>query len=111
MLKARALTLFIVLVGAAQRVLRWLAGRLAVLLPYRASTSVGAGHGGKAEAVGRGGCAHCADGCLALVGWTQKSKYKVKSQTHGVKNFLPRQASFADQIHCARPLSGFSTRC
>lgn len=66
--RIKPLTLFVVLVGAAKRVLGRLAGRLAVLLPDRAGASVGAGHGGQAEAVGRGGGAHRADGRLALVG-------------------------------------------
>lgn len=45
------LTLFVVLVGAAQRVLGGLARRLAVLLPHGAGARVGARHGGQAEAV------------------------------------------------------------
>lgn len=61
-------TFLILLIGPAQGVLRSLLGGLAVLLPDRAGACVGAGHGGQAQAVGRGGGAHGADGRLPLVG-------------------------------------------
>lgn len=64
---AQRVIFFILLICAAQRVLRGLLGRLAVLLPDCASASVGAGHGGQAQAVSRGGGAHSADRCLPLV--------------------------------------------
>lgn len=61
-------TFLILLIGPAQGVLRGLLGGLAVLLPDRAGACVGAGHGGQAQAVSRGGGAHGADGRLPLVG-------------------------------------------
>lgn len=62
------LTLFFVLIGAAERVLGGLARRLTLLLPNRAGARVGARHCGQAEAVSGCGGAHRADGRLALVG-------------------------------------------
>lgn len=67
-------TFFILLIGAAQRVLRGLLGGLAVLLPHRASARVGAGHGGQAQAVSRRGGAHGADRCLPLVSCARRGE-------------------------------------
>lgn len=65
--KEAFLTLFIVLVGAAERVLRGLARRLAVLLPNGAGARVRPRHGGQTEAVGRRRGADGADGCFSLI--------------------------------------------
>lgn len=67
-------TFFILLICAAQCVLRGLLGRLTVLLPDGAGASVGAGHGGQAQAVSRGGGAHRADRRLPLVSCAREGK-------------------------------------
>ena len=71
------LTLFIVLVGPAERVLRRLPRWLAVLLPNCAGARVGARHCGQTEAIRRCGGAHRADGRLPLVScwvWAGKTE-------------------------------------
>lgn len=47
-----SLTLFVILIGAAERVLGRLTRRLAVLLPHGARARVGARHCGQTEAIG-----------------------------------------------------------
>lgn len=69
-------TFLVLLVSPTQGVLRSLLGWFTVLLPDSACARVGAGHGGQAQAVGRGRCAHGADGCLSLVGWELRDQRK-----------------------------------